>query len=229
MAVVHCVGLVRTYNVRSGHPIHALRGIELTVNRGEFAAVMGPSGSGKSTLLHVLGLLDQADAGTLHLNGHDVSTLPRRALPALRNKHIGFVFQRHHLLPTMTARDNVMLPLRYRAMPRGLARKEADHMLSAVGLADRLHHRPGQLSGGEQQRVAIARALVTRPLLVLADEPTGELDTETSEQLLAFMQEANERWQQTFVIVTHDHDVAKQCRRVVTLRDGRVVSDTGRD
>lgn len=224
--MVECSGLVKEYRMGKVHSVRALGGVDLRIATGEFVAIMGPSGSGKSTLLHILGLLDQPDAGSLQIHGEEVARIPNRELPRTRNRKIGFVFQRHHLLPTLTALDNVMLPLRYRRTPRHEARELAASMLEEVGLHDRMRHRPGELSGGQQQRVAIARALVTSPDLVLADEPTGELDSKTSHELMALMRRMNAERHQTFVIVTHDDEVAQACDRTVRMRDGLIEGES---
>lgn len=224
-SMVECSDLMKSYQMGKDHIVHALNGVDLTIQTGEFVAVMGPSGSGKSTLLHMIGLLDQPDRGSLRIHGEEVSRLSPKHLPQMRNRKIGFVFQRHHLIPTLTALENVMLPLRYRHLARSKARGLAAAVLESVGLADRMGHRPGELSGGQQQRVAIARALVTSPALVLADEPTGELDTKTSQELVTLMRRMNEEHNQTFVIVTHNPEVTTVCDRTITMRDGQIVDE----
>ncbi|MFZ5822904.1 MAG: ABC transporter ATP-binding protein [Bacillota bacterium] len=205
--------------------IRALDGASLAVRRGEIVGIMGRSGSGKSTLMHMLGCLDRPDAGRVCIDGVEVTRLPDRALPALRLSKLGFVFQVHNLVPTLTALENVALPLRYlRPRPRdGEARARARAMLEAVGLGDRLHHLPGQLSGGQQQRVAIARALINNPALVLADEPTGSLDTQMARHLLHLLRRLCRERGQTFIVVTHDPVVGQACDRVCQMEDGRIL------
>ncbi|MGE5591431.1 MAG: ABC transporter ATP-binding protein [Bacillota bacterium] len=204
-------------------PYAALRGISFALRPGEFVAVMGRSGSGKSTLLHILGCLDRPTSGRLRLGGLDVTQLPAHDLPALRRSKVGFVFQHHNLLPSLTALGNVMLPLRYSRVPPGQARHRALALLAEVGLADRADHLPSELSGGEQQRVALARALVNQPDLLLADEPTGELDSQTARHIVHVMRQLNRSRGQTFLLVTHDPAVGIAADRVVEMLDGRIV------
>ncbi len=200
--------------------VHALRGVTLQVARGEFLAVMGPSGSGKSTLLHILGCLDHATSGEYLFDGQPVDRLTDRELACLRNQRVGFVFQSFNLLPRETALENVTLPLLYAGVRN--ARRRGIAALEIVGLAHRMHHYPGQLSGGEQQRVAIARALVKEPDVILADEPTGNLDSRTTEQILEIFHQVH-RQGITIVIITHNRDVAAHAERIVYLRDGLIV------
>jgi putative ABC transport system ATP-binding protein len=207
-------------------PVHALRGVSLTIEAGEFVALVGPSGSGKSTLMHLLGLLDHPNSGTYEFDGRDVGRLSSAALSRLRNEKIGFVFQGFHLLPRQTAWENVAMPLVYAGISPWKRRSRATDLLGVVGLGDRIDHRPNQLSGGQQQRVAIARALVNRPRLLLADEPTGNLDSATGAEILAEFRRLHREEGQTVVLVTHDPQVASAADRAVTLRDGRIVSDT---
>jgi putative ABC transport system ATP-binding protein len=209
-----------------GSPVHALRGVSLTIESGEFVALVGPSGSGKSTLMHLLGLLDHPTSGTYEFDGRDVSRLSRAGLSRLRNEKIGFVFQGFHLLPRQTAWENVAMPLVYAGVSPRKRRTRAIDLLGLVGLADRIQHRPNQLSGGQQQRVAIARALINRPTLLLADEPTGNLDSATGAEILAEFRRLHREEGQTVILVTHDPQVAAAADRAVTLRDGRIVSDT---
>ena len=204
--------------------VRALDGVSLGIDEGEFVAVVGRSGSGKSTLLDVLGLLLKPTAGVVAIDGADTARLTDDKRARLRSERIGFIFQEYNLLPTMTALENVMLSLRYARKPKG-DREWARTLLGEVGLAERMHHRPDQLSGGEQQRVAIARSLVNRPSLVLGDEPTGAVDTETSDQLAAIMRRMNVQHGVTFLIVTHDLDLAGKTDRIVRLKDGKVLSD----
>jgi ABC-type lipoprotein export system ATPase subunit len=204
--------------------VRALDGVNLRIESGEFVSVVGRSGSGKTTLLDSLGLLVRPTGGRVVIDGIDTSALKDHEKARMRGDRIGFVFQEYNLLPTLDALENVMLPLRYAAKPKG-DRRWAETLLRDVGLEDRMHHRGDQLSGGQQQRVAIARSLVNRPSVVLGDEPTGAVDTETSEQLIGIMRRMNEDHGVTFVIVTHDLDLAAATDRVIRLRDGRVLSD----
>ena len=204
--------------------VRALDGVTLNIEQAEFVAVVGRSGSGKTTMLDTLGLLLKPTAGTVTIDGADITRLKDDQRARLRGEKIGFIFQDYNLLPTMTALENVMLPLRYARKPKG-DREWARTLLGEVGLADRQHNRPNQLSGGEQQRVAIARSLVNRPSLVLGDEPTGAVDTETSDQLAAIMRRMNVQHGVTFVIVTHDLDLAAKTDRIIRLKDGKVVAD----
>ena len=204
----------------------ALDGVDLTVTRGELTALVGPSGSGKSTLLNIIGLLDRPTAGRVVLDGNDTTNLDDRGLTATRARKLGFIFQFHHLLPAFTALENVMLPAwGDRGMPSKAMRTASEDILREVGLADRMHYRANNLSGGQQQRVAIARALVHRPQLVLADEPTGNLDTASSAEVFALMRRFNREMDTTVVLVTHDPRIADQCDRIVELVDGRVHGD----
>jgi putative ABC transport system ATP-binding protein len=208
-----------------GHPpVRALRGVSLRVDDGELVGIVGPSGSGKSTLLNVLGTLDRADAGTVRIDGHELSTLTDRQLSALRAHRIGFVFQQFFLPPGVGVLDNVADGLLYTGLPLAERRRRAQQMLERVGLADRAHHRPNQLSGGQSQRVAVARALVGQPSVLLADEPTGALDSESGAGVLELLQELHQSGT-TIVVVTHDHDVAAMLARQVHIRDGQIVAD----
>ncbi|HEX8715406.1 MAG TPA: ABC transporter ATP-binding protein [Gemmatimonadaceae bacterium] len=220
-------GIRRDYDM-GGEVVHALRGVDLAVRRNEYVAIMGPSGSGKSTLMNVIGCLDTPTAGEYWLNGEMVSTMKDDELARVRNREIGFVFQTFNLLPRATALHNVELPLVYAGVSSAERRQRAMDALGRVQLADRMDHRPNELSGGQRQRVAIARALVNRPAILLADEPTGNLDSQTSEEIMRVFEElANSG--QTVIMVTHESDIAAHARRIVVLRDGRVASDERRE
>jgi putative ABC transport system ATP-binding protein len=221
--VIHVRGLTKEYRMgRLG--VQALKGVDLDISRNEYVALMGPSGSGKSTFMNVIGCLDSATSGEYALNGHPVEGLDEVALARIRNREIGFVFQSFNLLPRATALDNVALPLAYAKVPRKQRKARAAEMLQRVGLGDRMDHKPNELSGGQRQRVAVARALVTGPALLLADEPTGALDSKTGQEVLALFAELH-RQGQTILLVTHDHDVAGHAHRIVSLRDGVIERD----
>lgn len=215
--------LTKVYEMGS-EQVHALRGVSFAVSQGEYLAIMGPSGSGKSTLLHILGCLDRPTGGRLVIEGLDVKKASENRLAELRNEQIGFVFQKFNLLAKATALENVELPLIYAGVKAKQRREKALEVLDRVGLADRIKHRPNELSGGQRQRVAIARALVTEPAFILADEPTGSLDSKTSEQIMELFAELNDEGN-TLVVITHDPEVAKQTKRVLQLYDGLIVSD----
>jgi putative ABC transport system ATP-binding protein len=224
MVLIVTEALRQSYNAGRGI-LWALDGISLTIERGEFVAVMGPSGSGKSTFMNILGCLNTATEGNYWLDGLNVRELNRDALAAVRNRRFGFVFQSFNLLPRTTALENVETPLLYCRMRKAERRRRALELLNDVGLSDRADHTPAELSGGEQQRVAIARALVNEPLMLLADEPTGALDTTTSREIMVILQRLNRKEGVTIVLVTHDPEIAARASRVVTFRDGQVVRD----
>jgi len=226
-AVLELSDVRKTY--RSGElEVDALRGIDMRIEEADYVAIMGPSGSGKSTLMHILGCLDIPTSGEYLLAGEDVSTLDERRLAEIRNRRIGFVFQQFNLLPTLTAWRNVELPLVYAGVPRAERRARAIVALERVGLGDRVEHKPGELSGGQQQRVAVARALVTEPSLILADEPTGNLDSVSTRDVLDLFAELHTQ-SRTIVLITHEHDVAAEAAHTLVIRDGEIVDDIHRD
>jgi len=222
--LIRTVGLTREYQM-GAEIVRALRGVDLDVARNEYVAIMGPSGSGKSTIMNLIGCLDTPTAGQYWLNGIEVSQMSDDELARVRNREIGFVFQTFNLLPRATALHNVELPLIYSGMPTKQRRQRAAEALQAVRLEDRMHHKPNELSGGQRQRVAIARALVTEPSIILADEPTGNLDSTTSEEIMRVLAELHQTRGQTIIMVTHEHDIAQHAARVVTLHDGLISSD----
>ena len=221
--MIELVGIHKHY-VMGDQEVRALDGVDLFIDRNEYVALIGPSGSGKSTLMNLLGCLDTPSAGHYLLNGRDTATLNDNELAHVRNREVGFVFQSFHLLPRMSVLDNVMQPLVYRGLPRAERRRRAVESLERVGLGNRLDHRPHQLSGGQRQRVAVARALVGEPSLLLADEPTGNLDSRTSAEIMALF-DALHAQGQTVVVVTHEPDIAAHCHRTVRIGDGRIVED----
>lgn len=223
-SLIEIHNLVREYAI-GGQIIRALDGINLTIQRGEYVAIMGPSGSGKSTAMNMIGCLDVPSSGSYVIDGFDVSTLSEDQLAELRNQKIGFVFQNFNLLPRTTALENVELPMMYAGIPPRERRQRALDALERVGLAERISNRPNELSGGQQQRVSIARALVNHPVLILADEPTGALDSHTTEDILALFEELHKQGN-TIVIVTHEDEVGRHAKRIIRFRDGHVESDT---
>jgi putative ABC transport system ATP-binding protein len=227
MAIVETHHLVKIYQMGLTE-VQALQGVDLVVEEGEFLSVMGRSGSGKSTLLNLIGCLDRPTEGKVFISGVEVTALPRRKLPRIRQRMVGFVFQQFNLLPSLTALENVMLPLRYSRVGRAEGRRHAMELLEQVGLGDRYAHRPAELSGGEQQRVAVARSLINRPAIVLADEPTGELDTHTAAELMDLLHHLNQTQGQTFITVTHDPGVAEKTDRTIYLSDGMIVHEERR-
>jgi lipoprotein-releasing system ATP-binding protein len=222
MAFLEARGITKSYLVGQTTLI-VLRELDLQVDKGEMVAIVGASGVGKSTLLHVLGGLDRVDQGSVTINGTNVTTLPDAEVVAFRNRHVGFVFQFHHLLPEFSAVENAEMPMRIARMPLAAARPRAEELLTRVGLAARLTHRPGMLSGGEQQRVAVARALVMRPSVLLADEPTGDLDEATADSLHALLREMHQAYGLTSVIATHNPRLAAACDRILRLEGGRLI------
>ena len=222
-SMIHLEGIRKSYFMGK-NVLEVLKNVSLDIFKNEYVALMGPSGSGKSTLMNILGCLDTPTAGKYVLNNHDVSKMPDNDLADIRNKEIGFVFQQFNLLPRLTALENVALPLVYAGMSRKLRNEKALHVLDMVNLSDRSHHRPNELSGGQSQRVAIARALVNDPAIILADEPTGNLDTKTSYEIMEIFGNIHSRGN-TVVLVTHEEDIANHAHRVVRLRDGIIESD----
>jgi len=222
MALIETKDIKKDY--RLGETVvHALRGIDLTVDRGEFVAVWGPSGSGKTTLLNLIGAIDEPSAGQLFIDGQEIALLSDNKRTELRNRSIGFIFQEFNLIPVLSALENVMLPLQIKGDSSPEARKKALYHLDEVELSDFVHHRPDKMSGGQQQRVAIARALVTDPSLVIADEPTANLDSDTSRKIIGLMRDLNEKGETTFIFSTHDQRLLDQVGRLVRLEDGRIL------
>lgn len=223
--MIEITALKKTYDMGRENIVQALRGIDLHIGAGEMVAIMGPSGSGKSTLMNLLGCLDRPTSGTYKLAGEEVSTKNDNELADIRNRKIGFIFQGFNLLPKINALANVELPLMYRGMTAAERKRRSQDCLSRVGLGDRMRHRPSELSGGQQQRVAIARALAGSPAIILADEPTGNLDSRSGEEIMQIFQELNDSGI-TILLVTHDDGIAQHAKRIVRLRDGLIVSDT---
>ena len=221
-ALIELKQVNKTYQLGE-NAICALDQVDLTVNRGEFLSLMGTSGSGKSSLLNIIGLLDRPTMGAYFFNGDAITNLSEDKLASIRNERIGFVFQSFFLLPRLTALQNVMLPLSYRAVPKKVAQEKALHLLDRMGVASLKQHRPNQLSGGQQQRVAIARALVGDPDLILADEPTGALDSQTSQEVMTLFQELHRREGRTILLITHDAAISRQCERTIMIKDGKIV------
>ncbi len=222
--VIKAAGLKKSYTMSKTNIVHALNGVDVEIRRGDFVAIVGPSGCGKSTLLHSLGLLDQVDEGMLFIDGIETSKMDEKQATRFRAKKIGFVFQGFNLIPTLSALENVMLAGKYGGLSLTERTKKAEGLLSDMGLADRMRHSPNELSGGQQQRVALARALINDPAIILADEPTGELDSTTSLEIMEMLKKLNQEQHRTLVIVTHNTEVAGQCKSMIRMRDGRNVN-----
>ncbi len=219
--VVKLENVVKTYSMGDSE-VHALRGISFSIEAGEFVSIMGPSGSGKSTCMNMIGCLDRPSSGSVEINGREISSMNEKELAALRNRTIGFVFQQYHLISSMNVIENVMLPLKYQRLERSERLKRAALALEGVGLSDRINHRPHELSGGQKQRVAIARAMVTEPKILLADEPTGALDSETGAQVMEMFRQINSEQGTTVIIVTHDPRIGASTKRCIRILDGRI-------
>ena len=220
--VVSLQDVVRTY-IMGDNEVRALRGVSFDIEQGEFVSIMGPSGSGKSTCMNMIGCLDRPTSGIVKINGRETAKMNEKELSVLRNQTIGFVFQQYHLINSMNVIENVMLPLKYQKLDRSLRHEKALAALESVGLADRIHHKPHELSGGQKQRVAIARAMVTQPKILLADEPTGALDTETGKQVMEMFRKINSENNTTIIIVTHDPRIGESTKRCIRILDGQIV------
>ena len=219
--VAKATGIKKSYRMSKRNVVHALQGVDIEVKEGDFSAIVGPSGCGKSTLMHILGLLDRPDEGHLEIGGVDMSRLKEKKAYRMRAKKIGFIFQGFNLIPTLTAYENVLLAGKYGGQTISERKVRAKELLELLGLKDRMHHKPNELSGGQQQRVAIARALMNDPALILADEPTGELDSKTSLEIMDILKKLNREQNKTFLIVTHNMDVANACKKIIRLKDGK--------
>ena len=223
-SVVSLQDVVRTY-IMGDNEVRALRGVSFDIAQGEFVSIMGPSGSGKSTCMNMIGCLDRPTSGIVKINGKETAKMSEKELSVLRNQTIGFVFQRYHLITSMNVIENVMLPLKYQKVDRAVRHEKALAALESVGLAERIHHKPHELSGGQKQRVAIARAMVTQPKILLADEPTGALDTETGKQVMEMFRKINKENNTTIIIVTHDPRIGESTERCIRILDGQIVTE----
>ena len=221
-SVVSLQDVVRTY-IMGDNEVRALRGVSFDISQGEFVSIMGPSGSGKSTCMNMIGCLDRPTSGIVKINGKETAKMSEKELSVLRNRTIGFVFQQYHLIPSMNVIENVMLPLKYQKVDHSIRQEKAMAALESVGLSERIHHRPHELSGGQKQRVAIARAMVTQPKILLADEPTGALDTETGKQVMEMFRKINKEQNTTIIIVTHDPRIGESTERCIRILDGQIV------
>lgn len=216
--------MVNAININKSYgPLHVLKGVSITIEQGEIISIVGASGAGKTTLLHILGTLDRANSGTLEIKGVNIATLSDKKLSEFRNKNIGFVFQFHHLLPEFTALENICLPAFIAGTSKSVAEERAKELIAFLGLTDRMYHKPGELSGGEQQRVAVARALINNPAIILADEPSGNLDSATAKELHQLFFTLREKFNQTFVIVTHNEELASMADRKLVMKDGNIL------
>lgn len=220
--VVKLIDVVKTYQMGE-NKVEALRGISFEISQGEFLAIMGPSGSGKSTCMNMIGCLDRPTSGIVKINGKETAKMKEKELAILRNQTIGFVFQQYHLIPSMTVLENVMLPLKYQRIEKNLGRQMAREALDSVGLSERINHRPHELSGGQKQRVAIARAMVTSPKILLADEPTGALDSKTGKDVMELFRKINKEKGTTIIVVTHDNGIGQSMERCIRILDGQIV------
>jgi len=218
--IIKAKNLKKSYRMSKKNVVEALRGVDLEIEKGDFTAIIGPSGCGKSTLMHITGILDKADSGKLEIDGVNVDRIKDKDAHKIRAKKIGFIFQGFNLIPTLTALENVVLAGKYGGLNKSARKERALELLEMVGLRERVDHRPNELSGGQQQRVALARALMNNPAIILADEPTGELDTKTSIEIIDLLRKLNKENGQTFVIVTHNMDVARACKKIIRLKDG---------
>ncbi len=222
--VVKLDNVVKTYFMGENE-VHALRGISFEILQGEFVSIMGPSGSGKSTCMNMIGCLDRPTSGIVEINGKQTAKMTEKELAVLRNQTVGFIFQQYHLIPAMTILENVMLPLKYQKVPKEERIQRAKKVLDEVGLAERLNHRPNELSGGQKQRVAVARAMITKPKILLADEPTGALDTQTGNQVMELFRTINKEQNTTIIIVTHDPRIGANTKRCIKILDGQIIEE----